>query len=153
MKYAPKLRAIEKRLQTAEQRLDREQSQYEQQRMQTAISLGATVLGAVLGRKMTGVRSVGRATAAARGASRVSRERDDIARAQESIETVLADRSDLEREMETETEAIRTQHDPTALTIEAVEVRSRKADIAVAEPVLVWVPMGEDADGLTRRLM
>jgi DNA helicase HerA-like ATPase len=153
MKYAPKLRAIEKRLQTAEQRLGREQSQYVQQRMQTAISLGATVLGAVLGRKMTGVRSVGRATAAARGASRVSRERDDIARAQESIGTVLADRSDLEREMETETEAIRTQHDPTGLTIEAVEIRSRKADIAAAEPVLVWVPMGEDADGLTRRLI
>jgi hypothetical protein len=151
-KYAPKLRAIEKRLRTAEQRADRERSQYEQQKMQTAISLGATVLGAVFGRKMTGTRSIGRATTAARGASRMSRERADLTRAQESIETVLAERDDLERKLAAETDAIRSEHDPTVIEIEAEELRPRKADISAAEPLLLWVPMGEDASGLPRRL-
>jgi hypothetical protein len=152
-KYAPKLRAIEKRLRTAEQRADRERSQYEQQKLQAAISVGATVLGAVFGRKLTGTRSIGRATTAARGASRASRERADVARAEEDIEAVLRERDELEREMEAETEAIRSDYDPTALDVENEALRPRKADISAAEPVLLWVPVGEDSSGLQRRLI
>jgi hypothetical protein len=151
-KYASRLRSIEKRLQTAQQRLSREQSQYEQQKLQTAISFGATVLGAVFGRKVASVGNIGRATTAARGASRVSRERADISRAQDSIEDVLAERQALEQELEREMDALRDRHDPASLEIEATEIRPRKSDIAAADPVLVWVPTGRDSSGLPRRL-
>ena len=49
------------------------------------ISIGSTILGALLGRKLTSASSVGRATTAARGASRAGRERGDIQRATDEM--------------------------------------------------------------------
>ena len=46
--YAPKIAALRDRLRRAEQRVEREGAQYAQRKTETAISLGATVLGALL---------------------------------------------------------------------------------------------------------
>lgn len=64
--YAPKLKRLEDKIRTAEARLEREKSQYSGQKFQTAISIGATVLGALFGRKVASVGTVGRAGTAAR---------------------------------------------------------------------------------------
>ena len=50
-KYAPKIAALEERKRRAEQAVARENEQAKQQGLQTAISVGATILGAFLGRK------------------------------------------------------------------------------------------------------
>jgi len=66
-KYAPKRAALEERLRRAQQSETREREQVSQQGVQAAISIGATILGAVLGRKTVSVGNIGRATTAARG--------------------------------------------------------------------------------------
>ena len=43
-------------------RVEVDQSQYKQKKMQTAISFGATVVGALFGRKLGSVGNVGRPT-------------------------------------------------------------------------------------------
>lgn len=50
--------------------MERESEQAKQQGLQTAISVGATILGTFLGRKSIKVGTIGRATTAARGAGR-----------------------------------------------------------------------------------
>ena len=50
-KYAPKIATLEERIRRAEQAVEREAEQAKQQKMQTAISFGATLLSAFLGRK------------------------------------------------------------------------------------------------------
>ena len=87
-KYAPKRAALEERLRRAQQAEAREREQVSHQGVQAAISIGATILGAVLGRKTVSVGNIGRATTAARGAGRVLKEREDVARAQETVAAV-----------------------------------------------------------------
>ena len=69
-KYEPKLQAIEDRLRRARQAKEREAEQAKQQYVQTAISVGASLLGAFLGRKTITATTVGKATSAARGLGR-----------------------------------------------------------------------------------
>jgi hypothetical protein len=137
--YAPKLQRIDERIRTARQRMEREQSQVSQQTLSAAISVGATVLGAMFGRKLGSVGNVGRATTAVRGASRIGREKEDVARATESLEVLQQQQEALNREFEARSAAIQKAFDPGALQLESIEVRPRKTDIAAAV-ALVWQP-------------
>ncbi len=138
-KYAPKLQRIAERIRTAEQRVEKESAQVKQQTLQTAISFGATVLGAMFGRKMASVGTVGRATTAMRGASRIGREKEDVARASESLESLREKEAELSREFEAQSAEVQASFDPAGLELEAIEVRPRKTDIA-ADVGLVWLP-------------
>jgi hypothetical protein len=117
--YAPKLQRIDERIRTARQRMEREQSQVSQQTLSAAISVGATVLGAMFGRKLGSVGNVGRAT--------------------ESLEVLQQQQEALNREFEARSAAIQEAFDPGALQLESIEVRPRKTDIAAAV-ALVWQP-------------
>jgi hypothetical protein len=87
-KYAPKKLTLEERLRKAQQTIEREKEQVKHQTMQTAISVGATILGGVLGRRGISGTSIGRATTTARNASRTMKETQDVGRAKESFEQV-----------------------------------------------------------------
>ncbi|MCL7961187.1 MAG: ATP-binding protein, partial [marine benthic group bacterium] len=139
-RFATRLARIEERIRKAEERVEREESQYSQQKMQAAISVGATVLDAFLGRKKLSRRSMGRATTAMRGAGRASRERDDIRRAEESVVALRGQRAELEEEFARETEALRDRFEIDALEVETVAVAPRKADITINRLVLAWLP-------------
>jgi len=70
-KYAPKITALQERIRRAEQAVEREAEQAKQSGIQTAISVGATLLGAFMGRKAVSATTVGRAATAARGAGTI----------------------------------------------------------------------------------
>ncbi|HET8946231.1 MAG TPA: DUF87 domain-containing protein [Candidatus Polarisedimenticolia bacterium] len=136
-RYAPKLAALQEQARRADQRVEREQAQFQQQTMQTAISVGATVLGALFGRKITSSGNVGRATTAMRGAGRSMREHEDIGQAQESAEAVRGRMADLEAALKAEIEGLQSETEPAT---EEVTVRPRKADIVVERLALAWIP-------------
>jgi hypothetical protein len=142
-KYAPKLSTLEDRVRRAQQAVEREQSQAKTQEMQTAISIGATLLGAVVGRKALSATTLGRATTAARGVSRSARERQDISRAEESLEALQGRLADLEAEFQAETAELEAKFDPTAEELDTVEVKPKKTNINVDTVVLGWVPEGK----------
>jgi hypothetical protein len=139
-KFATRLARIDARIGKAVERVEREESQYSQQRMQTAISVGATVLDAFLGRKKLSRRSMGRATTAMRGAGRVSRERDDMRRAAESVDVLRDRRAEMEQEFARETEAVRERFDVEGLQLETVAIAPRKADVNIQRVALAWLP-------------
>ena len=90
----------------ADQRIEVEQSQYSQKRAQTAISIGATVVGAMFGRKLGSMGNVGRATTAMRGAGRAAREQGDIGPAKEKASALRTQLTELERKFEDDIEAL-----------------------------------------------
>src|SRR5262249_8127833 len=98
-KYAAKLDAISGQEQRATDRVAREKAQATQQTVQTAISVGATVLGALFGRKALSVGNIGRATTAARGVGRTLKEQQDVSGANESVEAIHAKRGEIESEL------------------------------------------------------
>jgi hypothetical protein len=76
-KYAPKTAALEERIRRANQTVKRETAQASQSRLQTAISFGATMLGAFLGRKKLSASNIGKATTTARGVGRSVKKSQD----------------------------------------------------------------------------
>ncbi len=139
-KYAPKLATLQERVRRAEQAVEREAEQAKDAKLQTAISVGATLLGAMLGRKAVSRSSVGRATTAARGVGRSMKQAQDVHRARATVEATVERLAELEAEFEAETEQIREKYDPALEDLETVVVRPKKKDIAVQLVALAWAP-------------
>jgi hypothetical protein len=139
-KYAPKLAALEDRIRRAEQRVEKERSQANQQTFQTVISMGASVLGALFGRKLASSANVTRAASSMRSASRVARERADIGQAEETVESLRQQLVDLETGFKAQADEVREVLDAEQLALEPLEVRPRKSDINVEKVILAWTP-------------
>ena len=159
-RYASKLARIQDQIARAEQRVEVEEAQYRQKRMQTVISVGATVVGALFGRKMRSVGTVGRAATAMRGAGSAAKEKGDIARAGERVEALQQRLVSLEADLQDDLAllvplvavlfdpaALRGPVDTEALAVTEVRVAPRKSDLAVEELAIMWVPWRVTASG------
>jgi Skp family chaperone for outer membrane proteins len=140
-RYAAKTQTLEDRLRRAQLAVEREAGQAQQAKLQTAVSLGSTVLGALFGRKKLGMGTLGRATTAARGAGRAAQQHQDVARAQENVEAISQQLADLEAELQAEIDALEAATDPLSENLQTVSLRPKKADISVRRVALVWVPV------------
>ena len=136
-KFAAKINTLQNQHMAALQRLEREQEQYKGQMTQTAISMGATILGAILGRKAS---QIGRAATSARGASRTYYEKMDIQRAQQQVDQAKSRLDDMEKQLQAEADRIGLAFDPAAETLQSVSLRPKKKDIAVQWSGLLWLP-------------
>jgi hypothetical protein len=143
-KYAPKIAALQERIRKAELAVSREAEQVKQQGVQTVISIGATILGAFLGRKTVSTSTLGRATTAARGAGRVLKERQDVGRAQENVGALQQQLADLEAEFKAEAESVAL---PGGEAIQSITIKPTKQNISVKLVVLAWAPWWKTATG------
>jgi phage host-nuclease inhibitor protein Gam len=139
-RYAPKLARLAERIRKAEARVEREEEQYRQSRLQSAVSIGATLMGALFGRKLGSVGNVGRASSAAKSVGRSRRERGDISRAEQDLEATRDELAALEEEFEGRLEEVRLEKAVDRIECEAFVVRPRKSDTSVVELWLVWEP-------------
>jgi hypothetical protein len=146
-KYATKLARLEQREMRAQQTVQREAEQAKARKMQTAISFGATVLGAFMGRKAISTSTLGRATTAMRDVGRSMDEAGDVKRAEQTLESVKQERADLEAEFQQDLDALEGRDDPGAETLEKVLMRPRKSDVTVDSLGLLWMPYWKDASG------
>ena len=146
-KYAPKITSLEERIRRAEQAVAREEAQAKQQQAQTAISFGATLLGAVLGRKAISTSTLGRASTAARGVGRSMKEGQDVGRAKDNVEALRQQLTDLNAEFEAEAARLETRVDPQLEQLETVTIRPKKTNISVQLVALTWAPFWQDAQG------
>jgi hypothetical protein len=122
-KYRPKIAALDDRLR-------RERQQAQEQKLGAAVSFGSTLLGAFMGRRGS---TLSRAGTAARAATRVQRETQDVASAQQRL-------NDLQAEFDAEVAALQS---PVEDELETVEVRPKKTNVAVRLVALVWAPYVE----------
>jgi phage host-nuclease inhibitor protein Gam len=141
-KYAPKVAALEERLRRAQQSVAKEQQQSSDQKTQAAISIGASVLGALFGRKTFSAANVGRVTTAARGMGRIARESQDITRAQENVTAIQEQLNELEASVQSEIAALDATYNPQTEPLEKVSVKPKRGGVSVKLLALVWVPNG-----------
>jgi len=143
-KYASKIATLERQYLTAQQRLQKEEAQYKEKVAQSAISMGATIFGAILGRKSY---QVGRATTTARSASRAYYEKMDIKRAQEQLELARARLEEMEKQLQREADAIASLYDPEREQLQTLALRPKKKDIAIRWAGLLWLPYWQQESG------
>ena len=140
-KYAAKIEAAEARLRSAEDAVERQKVQAKQQQMQTAISMGATLLTALLGNKKISQSTIGRATTTARSASRYSRHQQEVERREQTAERYREQLLALEDELHQETAGLIEKLNPSNESFEPYVIRPYKKDISVNQLMLVWVPV------------
>jgi hypothetical protein len=133
--FTKKVKSMQTRIARAQDQVAREKTQYDQQKLQTGISMGATVLGAIFGS-----RGIGRATTAARGAGRIAREREDVSRAEDELRDLEEALRALEIEAEEEVRDLDAEMEREEPELEEVIVRPKKSDIQVSELKLAWKP-------------
>ena len=147
-KYAPKIAALQDRIRRAGQMVERQQAESRSSQMQAAISVGASILGAFLGRKTISATNIGRATTAIRGAGRVIKESKDVGQAEENVSALQQQLADLESQFKTETDALAAAIDPFNEKLEMISLKPTKANIAVKLVALAWTPHWQDGKGV-----
>jgi hypothetical protein len=146
-KYAPKIAAIQDRIRRAGQMVERQQAESRSSQMQAAISVGASILGAFLGRKTISASNIGRATTAIRGAGRAIKESKDVGQAEENVSALQQQLADLESQFKTEADALAAATDPLNEKLETVSLKPTKANIVVKLVALAWTPHWRDSGG------
>jgi hypothetical protein len=146
-KYAPKIAALQDRIRRAGQMVERQQAESRSSQMQAAISVGASILGAFLGRKTISAANIGRATTAIRGAGRAIKESKDVGQAEENVSALQQQLTDLEAQFKTETDVLAAATDPLTETLDTVSLKPTKGNIAVKLVALAWAPHWRDSSG------
>ena len=145
--YAVKIKSLEEKIRRSEQAVEREKEQARQQTSQTAISFGATLLSAFLGKKKISASSVGKATTAMRGVSRTMKEKGDINRSQDTVEAYKEQLKELEATLRIDTDALSERFDPMNQELVQTVLQPAKKDIVVRTFGLVWLPWRDLATG------
>lgn len=139
VKYASRLQTLVDRERRAEQKVEVEADQAAGAKLDTAITFGAAVLNWLGGRRSRGG-TLGRATTAARGATRANRQSADVRRAEENLASVQAQRRELEEQVQREIESLAFRFDPLAAELTEIELKPRKTDVQLLQVALAWVP-------------
>ena len=138
--YAPKVARLQEKARKAEEAVGKEQQQASQQKLQTAVSIGATMLGALMGRRAVSLSTLGRATTAARGVGRSAKETEDVAKAQVRLQEAQAELAALEAELQQEVAALEGVA-PGGIALETIEIKPKRGGVDIRIVALAWKPV------------
>ena len=150
-KYASKFSTLKNRIQRAEQSVEKEKEQYQSKKVDSMLSIGSSILGAVFGRKIASRTNVNRATSSVRTASRAAKERGDIGRAEEKVETLKEQLNALEKEFEESLAIIEEKLDAQNIELESLALNPRKSDISINDFGILWLPHVQNDAGVLER--
>ena len=146
-KYASKIATLQERIRRAELAREKQQAESRSSQVQAAISVGASILGAFLGRKTISASNIGRATTAIRSAGRVMKESKDVGVAEENVAALQKQLTDLEAQFKSESDALAAATDPLNERLETLSIKPIKSNIALKLVTLAWTPYWREAHG------
>ena len=149
-RYATKVTTLENRLMRAEQAIAVQKEQSTKRKLDTAISFGTAILGAVLGRKKLSSSTATKMGSAIKTAGSARKEAADVERAKQTAEKVRVDIAALNKELEEEVGKLDTAFDAQTEELSEIVVRAKSTDIHVAVTGLVWLPYTADEKGRLR---
>lgn len=135
-KYADKINSLSEKIKKAQNKVEDKQQKSLISKVQTWISFGATIIGALMGSKGITKGTISETGTSLKRASRLSKDAQDVARAQETYEELQQQLEDLQQQIEHETMTITV--DPQSIPLETITISPRKSDIAVETISLVW---------------
>ena len=137
-KYGKKLERLEAQLGRAVDKLDEQKAQASSAKMQGAISIGTSILGALFGgRRGTSMTSMRRGGSSA---SRVMKEGRDVKNAEEDVEQVQAKIAAMEIELKAEIDEARESVDPMTEDLTTVRIKTLKKNITLVACGVAWLP-------------
>ena len=140
VKYAARLQAQDERIRKAEQVLGKQQQEVSASTGSALLTAATGVFGALFGRKTLSATNAGRLGSAARGASKVMKEKQDVARAEENLATEQQKLVDLRAAIEAEAQQAAADE---GVPVTPLVLRPKKTDVTVATAMLVWTPRAD----------
>ena len=153
VKYAEKLKSLQTRLQAAEQKVAKQKEEAKSKQMEGFLNIGTSILGALLGNKLTSKTNVAKAATAVKSFGKVTSKQGDVMRAEETLEELISAKNELETQAKEEIEALADQYSPENLALEAVDIPLRKSDTKVKLIALAWVPWQVNPNGIASPLI
>jgi hypothetical protein len=153
VKYADKLKSLQTRLQAAEQKVAKQKEEAKSKQMEGFLNIGTSILGALLGNKLTSKTNVAKAATAVKSFGKVTSKQGDVMRAEETLEELISAKNELETQAKEEIEALAVQYSPENLALEAVDIPLRKSDTKVKLIALAWVPWQVNPNGIASPLI
>ncbi|MGI9474364.1 MAG: ATP-binding protein [Rubripirellula sp.] len=145
-KYEGKLETLEKKIRTAQGRVDREKGQSRT----SMISAGSSIIGALLGGFLGGRRTS--ASTVARGVGYASQQNADVQQAEDALQLLERDKDNLRDELEQDLDKLQAEYDPHHIELEPLEIPPRKSDLKSDDPYILWTPWQIDSSGIASRL-
>ena len=137
-KYKTKQRRLEDKLDSALARVEKEESDVSAKKTDTMLSFGAAVVGAFFGRKALSASTVTKAARGIRNVGRISKEKQDVRRAQDIVDGIQEDLENLAVEIEEKVSDIDEKFDVDNFEIEEFAIKPRRSDIFDVRMALLW---------------
>ena len=144
-RFASKTRTLEGRLMRAQQAVERESQQASKKKMDTVISVGSAILGAVLGRRITKT-AASKIGTAAKGYGGVRKEAGDVERAKERVEALQGDLQALSDEFDAQVDQLDAAYDAQTDELKEQTIRAKSTDIEIRFLGIGFVPYWRDAE-------
>jgi pyruvate/2-oxoglutarate dehydrogenase complex dihydrolipoamide acyltransferase (E2) component len=135
-RFEKKIHGQEASVQRAMDQLAEQKGQATNAKMDTAMRIGSTLLGAVFGKKF----SLTRGRTAMSGASRAWKESGDVGRAEEKVERLRKELAELQAEAGEELAALKEAIDPMKEKLEEVHLTPLKKNCSAKSVGIVWFP-------------
>ena len=153
VKYADKLKSLQTRLLAAEQKVAKQKEEAKSKQMEGFLNIGTSILGALLGNKITSKTNVAKAATAVKSFGKVTSKQGDVMRAEETLEELVTAKNELETQAKEEIEALAEQYSPENLALESVDIPLRKSDTKIKLVALAWVPWQVNPNGIASPLI
>ncbi len=136
--YSQKQQRLEDRLEKALVRVEKEKQDVQAKTADTLISFGTAVLGAFFGRKTFSAGNIRRAATGVRGVGRVSKEKGDVRRAEDSAANLQADMDALAAQIESDAAKLTEKFSIENYEIRTFPIKPRRSDIYDVDVALLW---------------
>ena len=136
--FATKRQRLEKSLERALVKIEKEKGDVTQKTTDTIISIGTAVLGAFFGRKAISTGTISRTASGIRNAGRVAKEKADVQRAEEDAAAIEEQIAQLEIEQEEAINELAAEYDPGEVVMETFSIKPRRSDIFDVRVCLLW---------------
>jgi predicted nucleic acid-binding Zn-ribbon protein len=134
--YEKKIKAIEDKIAKAMDAVQDQKSQANSAKMDTAMRVGSTLLGALLGKRISTTSGRG----AMSGASKAWKESRDVARAEEKVDEYQSELEKIEADCEEQVEKLKATIDPMTERLETLTVTPLKKNCACKAVGIAWMP-------------
>lgn len=137
-KYEGLYEKLQEKLRAAQQKAMKDQEQVGRQKMDTYISVGSTLLGAIFGKNPLSRGTIDKAGTTARRAQKIQKDEQQATLSQSKTDEIESQIADLDASLKEELSKLDDQTDVSNVKIEKASVRPRKSDIIVEGLSLYW---------------
>lgn len=139
-KYVSKISALNEKIRKAQTKVEQQKQQATTQKGEAYLSVGATILGAILGKKRISQSTISSAGTSMRRMGKISKENQEATQAEENYHVLTQQLQELQNQLNQEIAQIPSGSDPRSIQIDTVQVKPRKSDIIIDKVAIIWWP-------------